>query len=282
MFLHIDGDILKYRAGFAAEKMWYYLQLSADKVARFNYKKDMLAHCEQEGIESPNYEQQREAEPESNALYNVRSQVRSILESTGTEDYCIYLSGDTNFRDGIATIAEYKGNRVSAKPIHAPAIDAFIREEYECSVSEDEEADDEMAYNHYKMWEEDEYSTAICTIDKDLDMLPGLHFNFVKDMKYYVAEDAAMRNFYMQIITGDAVDNILGCKGLGPAAAARIIGLKGDERSWWDIIVRTYTEQQQKNPEQWPPTMLPHEIALENARLLWIRRHPFELWEPVQ
>lgn len=58
--------------------------------------------------------------------------------------------------------------------------------------------------------------TVICTKDKDLDMISGLHYNWTKDKEpYEVSEQQALKAFYSQLLTGDRVDNIQGIKGIG-------------------------------------------------------------------
>jgi hypothetical protein len=54
----------------------------------------------------------------------------------------------------------------------------------------------------------------IATKDKDLDLIPGWHYNWSKTKKddgvYYVSPVEANRAFYAQLIQGDATDNIPG------------------------------------------------------------------------
>ena len=290
MFLHIDGDIIKYRAGFAAEKTFYYLSTTReDGVMRFQYKKELVAYCKAHGLEAKDvhYEKAREAEPVENAVYNSRSIISKICENMQCDDLRVYLSGPTNFRDKLATAAEYKGNRPDeAKPVHGPSIVEFLQKKYDCDMSDGEEADDTMGIAQYAMWLRDPYESVIVTLDKDLDMIPGLHYNFVKDKSYYIDEVTAMRKFYMQVITGDTVDNIIGCYRIGPAGAAKLIDIpKGEvplpelEKRWWRTCVEVYEDIMGKYPEKYPP-ISPEELALENARLLWIRREVNEIWEP--
>jgi hypothetical protein len=52
--------------------------------------------------------------------------------------------------------------------------------------------------------------TLIITLDKDLDMIPGSHYNWIKDWTYEVNEEEAFRHFCTQCIQGDRTDNIPG------------------------------------------------------------------------
>ncbi len=60
------------------------------------------------------------------------------------------------------------------------------------------------------------------SIDKDLDMIRGWHYNFIKDKKYFIDDQQAIKHFYTQILTGDRVDNIIGLRGIGPKKAEKI------------------------------------------------------------
>ena len=60
--------------------------------------------------------------------------------------------------------------------------------------------------------------TIICSKDKDLDCIPGLHYNWSptrwENGVYDVTEEEANRFFYTQCLTGDPTDNIPGLKKL--------------------------------------------------------------------
>lgn len=279
MIAHFDGDLIVYRAGFAAEKMHYYVMVhdeeyDDDVAHHFQYKKDTLAWIEEQGLLDGTYtiEQGREVEPVRNALYNVRSLVNTVLEnlSIPKSDMRMYLSGPTNFRDGVATLKPYKGNRdPEHKPIHGPAIKEYMAERYNAIFSEDEEADDLVGRSHYQMYKEDPFSSVIVSTDKDLDMIPGLHYNFVKDESYMISDEEAERVFMRQLLTGDSTDNIPGVPGIGPAKAAKAINFA---KNPWDDIVTLYV--QGYGEEKW------YEALEENGRLLWIRREKDEFWSP--
>ena len=111
----------------------------------------------------------------------------------------------------------------------------------------------------------------IVTIDKDLDQIPGLKYNFVKEIAYNITEDQADYNLAIQIMTGDSTDNIVGLPGIGAAKAAKAIHTceKPDERM--DEIVRMY--QVHSGKEDWQTYLT------EQAQLVYIRRQPDEMWE---
>lgn len=291
MHIHFDGDLLVYRAGFAAEKQeWWVVDDGGGVEATFMSKKEAL-ECAAECNEWPDDQRcfevskgDRKLEPVENALHNVRTLVDKALENLAADksSMTMYLSGPTNFREGIATLRPYKGNRdPDHKPVHGPAIKEFMEKNYDVVYSEDEEADDVVGYSHYRMFCQDPHSSIIATVDKDLDMIPGMHYNFVKDESYYVDEERAIRWFYMQLLMGDSTDNIPGIPRVGPAKAAKMLA---DAETEWELYsvakaayMEAYADVGTDSPEENAMNAL-----VENAQLLWIRRHPNEWWLPPQ
>lgn len=273
MIVHFDGDLLVYRAGFAAEKMHYYIEVEGED-QHFATKRDAVAFCEEHELDLSRIEGQRIVEPLKNALYNVKSLVSTALGSLGVppEDMRMYLSGPDNYRNGVATLKPYKGNRdPDHKPVHGPKIKEYMERRFDATYSVNEEADDVVGYSHYAMFKEDPYSSVIISVDKDLDMIPGLHYNFVKDESYFMTEEAADRFFHIQLLTGDSTDNIPGVPKIGTVKATKAIDEA--EHDPWEAIVALYV---QGYGEDW------YEALVENGRLLWIRREPDEWWNPPE
>jgi hypothetical protein len=264
-----DGDVVVYRAGFAAEKT-HYTVAHDGALHDFTKKSEANGYIDRnQGAELVKVEQV--VEPVENAIYNAKSIITSALKPLGAneEDLVVVLSGPTNFRNGIAVTKPYKGNRdASHKPVHGPEILAYIKKRFKCVESVDEEADDVLGYLHYDRWEADSYGTVICTIDKDLDMIPGLHYNFRDESMYYVDPLEADRNFWKQMLTGDTVDNIPGVPGWGPKKAASL--LSHDNGINFTRVKECY--QKAYGEQEWEQKML------EMGRLLWIRRTPDQWW----
>ena len=110
------------------------------------------------------------------------------------DDYRAWITGKTNFRFEIATTVPYKGNRKDApKPKHYDALRKHLMK-LGAIMTEGEEADDAVAIASTKgnYW--------IVHVDKDLDQLPGWHYNPVKDEEYYVTEFEGLYSFYKQIL----------------------------------------------------------------------------------
>ena len=138
-----------------------------------------------------------------------------------------------------------------------------------------------MSYTQYEDWLfkglvvfKDELETIICTIDKDLDMVPGWHYDFVKDIKYFIDEDTADEWFWCQMIMGDSTDNIQGIPGGGKKLAKVTLWDCQTTMERYNSVLQLY----QKAYEE--ATLTPEEALIENARLLWMRRKRDEMWKP--
>jgi 5'-3' exonuclease len=204
-----------------------------------------------------------EEEPESIAVARCSEFLEDMLLYNNFDEYQGYLTGKKNFRNEIAITAPYKGNRKAAKPKHYEVLRDYMQKAWGFVMIEDQEADDAIGIAAYEM-EVGEY--CICSIDKDLDMLRGDHFNFVKNERYFISEEEGIKNFYKQMLVGDRVDNIIGIKGIGPVKAERLLKECKDEQEMYLAVLEAY----EGNAER----------VLENGRLLWIRRQSNQMWTP--
>lgn len=218
----IDGDILVYRIGFAAEG-------------------------ETKGV----------------AISRMAEFVEELVMIQDVGDYQGYLTGSNNYRKEIAKEAPYKGNRTAPKPEHYDLLREYLTLSWGFEMVDGQEADDAIGIEAYKS-EEDSY--LIMTIDKDLDMIRGWHYNFIKGIRYHVDECDTLRWFYTQVLTGDRVDNIPGLKGIGPKKAEKILGEATEEGELFQAVLKAYDNDLAR--------------LTEMGQLLWIRRKEGELWTP--
>ena len=289
MFAHIDADLLVYRCGFAAERNRWYVgynkaapdlqTLGWDTIVEFDYKREAMDYLDRkfpnlmtrrDGIDFELWSE-RFCEPVENALHNVKVTVENIVDKLQPEDFNLYLSGPTNYRNDIAETRIYKGNRdPSHQPTHKQAIINYMKKNYDHVVSDGEEADDVVGYSHYEMYKADPAGTVIVSTDKDLDMIPGLHYNFVKEEHYNVTEESAERSFWTQMLTGDTSDNIPGLKGVGIQTAKKWI----DHLPIEDVPYEVWTRYVSKVGDK------AQDYFTEMGQLLWIRREREEIWTP--
>ena len=116
----------------------------------------------------------------------------------------------------------------------------------------------------------------LCTIDKDLDTVPGVHYNLDREELYDVPLDYADYRFYLQALMGDRTDGIPGCPGYGDKTAEKLL-VSTPKEDWWKEIVKAYEKKG-----------LTSEYAVVMARLVRILRYgEFDkkimkpiLWEP--
>lgn len=204
-------------------------------------------------------------------------QLSNILDKVGATSHQIYLTGEGNFREKIATILPYKGNRPTEKPYWHQHVKRFLLEHRDAILVEGMEADDAMGieqwtnfsykseiYDYNEEFIKPNCDTIICSLDKDLDMIPGWHYNWKKDEQYWIDHTTAERNFWKQMLTGDSTDNILGLYGVGKASSL----LKQiDEMNIIDDMIDLVEEQYRKRfGNHWEM------FFKENYNLLWILR----------
>jgi len=181
--------------------------------------------------------------------------VDQILVNTEATEYRLFLTGKNNFRYSI--YPEYKAHRPTEKPFWLEKCRQYLIATFNAEVIDGQEADDALGIAQTE-------DTIICSIDKDLLMIPGQHYNFVKDEFQEVTNDSGMRHFYMQCLTGDRSDNIKGIEKIGPKKAEKILAGCVTEQEMFNAVREAYS-----NDEEF----------LMNGRVLWIRRKENEDWK---
>ena len=204
-----------------------------------------------------------EGDPAEFALARLSEFLDNLYLELSVDEVWGYLTGKGNFRNEIAVTAPYKGTRIAAKPYHFQLLREYMERAWGFEVVDGIEADDALGIESYRN-EPDE--TIIVSIDKDLNMIRGHHYNFVKEEKYYVTEEDAIRNFYLQILTGDKVDNIIGLQGIGPVKSKKLLQDCTTELEMYETVLKAYDGNEAR--------------VLENARLLWILREEKQVWHP--
>ncbi len=231
--LLIDGDILVYRLGFAVQT------------------------------------RNSEIEPISNAFHLIKKAIKDMGKRFDTDNIKIFLTSTdkSNFRYKIATIKPYKGNRdpkinpkAPPKPHYYDALRRYLLSNYNCVNVKGMEADDALGIHQMKHIDDLYFETVICSIDKDLDMVPGLHYNFVTDTLYkcedpgklILSEDRKKLRgqgliwFYAQMLMGDSADNIPGLSGFGPVKIYEVLEDCYGEDELWSKVQEVYLEKLKK------------------------------------
>ncbi len=186
--------------------------------------------------------------------------LRDMGAELGTEVYELWLSGKDNFR--YAIYPEYKANRITAKrPKWELAVREYLIREWGAQVAVGE-ADDALGIRQTELGD----NSCIASIDKDMDMIPGWHYNFVKKVNYYVDIPTAWYNFYYQLLVGDTADGVKGVPNIGPVKAKKILGQCSNEREMYQAVLDSYGC---------------YEEFEMNARVLWIFREHNGMWKDL-
>lgn len=317
----IDGDILVYRAACAAQHTYYDIYQDGEIIETFEYSKEAKGYVKDAS----------EFFLEDGTLYEIRPrleyfteeeakkafdfQMKALKNKLKAKKYKIYLTGKGNYREELATILKYKGNREhTEKPYHFYNVRQHAVEKYGATIIDGVEADDcisVIAYRGY-LSDKNKPNTVCVSIDKDLLNTPGYHFNPDKDDEpVLVTLHEANRNFYEQLLKGDrTVDNIPGCQGLTKEIAEKYgtrkiktIGEKGAKKllegcqteyemysrcyeiyfSWysqqdgWDDEAQTYSYKSWDGSDQ-EKTI--DELMSEQANLLHMQRTKGDRWKP--
>ena len=260
----VDGDIIVYSCGFASDiREWH-----CPDGTIFSYAKEAKEYCDDNGLDKKELELKYSSSPLSHTLHNVKLVLKKILSETKSSKLIIYLTGKENFRNDVPSPLKYKGNRdKNHKPTQYKDIIKYLLENYNTVITSGEEADDAMGIEQSLS---SKGHTVICTKDKDLDMISGLHYNWTKNKEpYEISEIQAIRSFYIQLLTGDRVDNIQGIRGIGNKKAHKILhGIEEEQE-----LLKTVLEEYEK-------AGYTKENLINNGRLLWIRRKKKEMWTP--
>ncbi len=262
----LDGDVIVYQAGFASDQTAYHVD---DEV--FQYKREAVSHCKEHGIALDEIVKEVTPEPIEFCLASVKKMIHNIVESCGADDYKVYLTGKGNFRDEL--VGDYKANRDSShKPIHYQEIRDYLEHVHDALVVQGIEADDALGIEQTHATSVGE-ETVICTIDKDLRMIPGLNYNWRIDVLSDISKSEADNFFWMQMLTGDKADNIHGIHGVGDVTATKLLVNCDTNEDYFAKVKEVWKERTELNDEEIDSTL---DI---NGQLLWIYRDGGSDWK---
>jgi 5'-3' exonuclease len=245
----IDADVLQYRCGFAADaQIKREAKQSNPDISDEELKALLL-----------------ETDYEAYALNNVKTVLDYLIDRFNPE-YKIYIHDGGNFRHDLATLKPYKGNRdPNGKPKYYKEIKDYLLDNWSAIPVRGQESDDAIGIEQFD--NSDKY-TVIVSTDKDMKMIPGWHFNWVKNELVYQPIKAANNFLFYQMLVGDTSDNIPGINKIGDKRATDLI-VANDHNI--DLIREEVKKLYQKQyGEEWEQAY--HEVG----NLLWIRRKPQE------
>jgi len=210
---------------------------------------------------------------EQNAIWEANKTIERLLVATSSSSFKLFLTGDTNFRYEI--FPEYKANRLTTpRPKHLAAVRDSLVRNWGAIVSQGCEADDllgieQVSYNNYGQEE-----TMICSIDKDLNQIPGWHYHpgikrrgewILEPRQYIVTPAEALRFFYYQLLIGDSTDGIKGAVGIGPKKAEVILRGCETPEEYYQACSNFFSCEEE---------------LIQNARCLYIWQKENDSWTP--
>lgn len=206
----LDGDIIRYELGFAAEAGWKAKTTLDANPPPWDYVAELL-HMRLENIKG--------------------------MCNTDKAPKIYYTSGPT-FRYDIAKRKPYKGTRKENKPWHYDNLTTYLKNVLGATEVTGIEADDRLAMDHCSSLN----TTILCSRDKDLMQLPGYFYSWElgrqpswgPDLIDTVGDiELAPKNekikgtgeafFWSQVLTGDPTDNTPGLPACGPVAAYTLL-----------------------------------------------------------
>jgi hypothetical protein len=286
IIINQEADELLYRAAFACEKTCYKIEHpDGDMIdlGAAHSKPEIQTALKSKGwVEGENYKlhSYKITEPIENPLGILKYWIEQITVKGDKLRLWLSPTNGSNFRFDVATIpgplgAGYKAGR-PPRPLHYEEIREYLLEVQGAEEIQGYEADDALGIY--------QTSTSIAShIDKDINMIPGLHYNWVKKTLYLVQDPGEVRRegrkivgggfkfFCHQLLTGDRVDNIPGIKNIteksgrnyGPVRAMKALDKETTKEELLDkvrdIYYNIYKDDWQKQ-------------LYERADLLWICR----------
>lgn len=282
----IDGDWILYAAGFAGQKTVYCCPgLFDEKEFKNKTEFRQVAELEDDNwSEFPLYSRVI-IDPPDHIFHSAKNMIESQLQKIGekfNEDTVIptvLIDGDGNFRNRIATMRPYKGNRApDSKPKMYNDLRQYLLDAWQAEVVYDHETDDEITIRQ-SINNEQGVKSVIVGVDKDYMQCPGWWLNPNKGFKHIKPQQGAYY-LHVQCLTGDTADNIPGAYKVGPKAAQARVPKQGTPEEMWNAVVTGFADSMDKYPSNYPEGMEAHDAALENMRLVYLRRDYDEIWEP--
>ena len=258
----LDGDVLLYEIGYAAEAGW-----KGEGFPQFDYVEELFL-----------------------------ARVDMICREVGaTCPPIFFLTGKTNFRIKLAQRRKYK-DRPSLKPFHYYNLKAYIMSMLDYRLTEGLEADDLMAIEQTQRDSEiangvvdadgkPRVPTIICSRDKDLRGVNGWFYSWELGKQPSFGPDycegygwlnlsekrhekdvrkisgRGPKFFLAQCLIGDSVDTIPGLPRFGPVKAYDLLHETQDWREGLERVMGKYKEVYGESSEQ---------ELLEQGQLLWM------------
>tara|TARA_R100001594_G_scaffold53735_1_gene87270 strand:+ start:9468 stop:10541 length:1074 start_codon:yes stop_codon:yes gene_type:complete len=151
------------------------------------------------------------------AFGRLKNMLEAITKLPWVKDYKILVGGKGNFRDDIAKITKYKGDRPE-KPLRFNEVKSWLLNKYSDKIIQKDgiEADDVVGWYSFAGLQQAKKTGrnpyVLAFVDKDLYQLEGWVLNYNKEEMtcVYNTEFEAGKHFFCQMLAGDKTDCIVG------------------------------------------------------------------------
>lgn len=282
----IDGDSFAYRLAAAVEKTKYVVQIASKH--KYEFSEVFATHKEAAAqaalSEGSHIWSRKEIGTLKEAVDLLELKIeRSIVRAQCSVFHVFVGSPCPTFRDHLARIRKYKGQRPwGGGPEHLGALKSYLTNQWGAVVAAGEEADDMLSYTAREFTAEGQNTPVVIGNDKDLDQIPGEHYDWVSDKLYIVSDAEARIRLWMQVLHGDVGDNIAGCWKVGAAKAQKVvdecIAAGWSDSYMWQLVCAAYEESQEYDGCPYV-NLDPVDVALENYNLVRLRQSRHEKHE---
>ena len=174
---------------------------------------------------------------ELDCVRKIKDYYNTLVQDTQCKEVVSAFSDKDNFRKEI--YPDYKLNRTKQrKPLTLSFCREYISKNYNGFIRPRLEADDILGIlatsNIIKG------NKIICSIDKDLNQIAGLHYNPTLKEFYGITKKQADYNFYYQCLVGDATDNYKGAPTYGEVKTKKTLDRK---KNLWKVVKDCFKQQ---------------------------------------
>lgn len=253
MLLLVDGDVYAHRC------------CHSRNVTMIPGGEEMIAVLQMvEDYKTIEYTEESDAKYMEECWERYQRAIAELEERFYAEGCLVAMKSPQNYRDLIFN--EYKLNRHKdprKQNKFVPAIRQRAVAETNAVEAVGREADDLL-----RMWATQAMSAGdpyiVVSIDKDLDCIPGMHFNPTTKEQYNVSVAQAERFFYQQLLSGDPTDNIPGIPRIGAVKAAGLLAGMTTAEEMQEQVVLMYAS---KFGKDW------YNMLLSNGKMLYLQQH---------
>ena len=158
--------------------------------------------------------------------------IERLTEAVYADSCVVTFSHKQNFRKEF--FPGYKAHRTNRKPIMMADAIEWVTNKFNVKCRPGLEADDVMGIMATRA--PGEY--IICSVDKDMKTIPGLHYNWKDDFAEIeeVGDEEAERFWWHQTVVGDRSDGYPGAAGIGEVGARKALADVPREQLWDAVL----------------------------------------------